>query len=200
MPRVPCKKKTPRTRRGGAPTDSATCWTVGSEKRGADGSMYVVVPHGSSRRWSRTNSTSKTKSMSRTKSKTNTSKTKSRKVPKQHGGDQSTYNYSIEYAPTGRAKCKHSGNYIKEGQLRIGRFGKNTFAGDGAQYNTLGGYYHVTHAWPTFLRSRCSTNVPLKPEDLRGFSKLTASDKTKIRSAIKSFAQKWNEKCLRQKK
>lgn len=51
MPRSPCTKTSPRKRKGGSPTDSATCWTVGSRKKGTDGSVYTVAKIGKSQRW-----------------------------------------------------------------------------------------------------------------------------------------------------
>ena len=51
MPRTTCKKSSPRTRKGGAPTENATCWTVGSTKKGTDGRTYEVIKAGTSRRW-----------------------------------------------------------------------------------------------------------------------------------------------------
>lgn len=53
MPRLPCTKTTPRKRKGGSPTESATCWTIGSTKRGTDGSMYIVSKLDKSQRWVR---------------------------------------------------------------------------------------------------------------------------------------------------
>lgn len=52
MPRTTCTKTSAHKRQGGAPTESATCWTIGSNVKGTDGRTYVVVKSGNSRRWS----------------------------------------------------------------------------------------------------------------------------------------------------
>ena len=48
-----CKgKKIKKTvRKGGAPKESATCYTIGHKKKGTNGKLYKVVKSGKSRRW-----------------------------------------------------------------------------------------------------------------------------------------------------
>ena len=82
-----CSKKR-ASRRGGAPTESATCRTVGARKRGTDGSVYVVVASGKSQRWQKVakDATSQAKprprrSKKRTVSKRRTSKGRRRTSP-----------------------------------------------------------------------------------------------------------------------
>jgi len=79
--------------------------------------------------------------------------------------------------------------------LRITRKGKNIFAGDGANYNTLASHFHAKHAWDVFLRSRCTTKVPLRTRDLHKFDKLKTSDKRAVEGMLKRFIGKWEKKC-----
>ena len=48
-----CKgKKIPtKDRKGGAPRETATCYTIGHRKKGTNGKWFTVIKSGKTRRW-----------------------------------------------------------------------------------------------------------------------------------------------------
>ena len=48
-----CKGKAiiKKNRKGGAPKETATCYTIGHKKKGTNGKWFKVVKFGKSRRW-----------------------------------------------------------------------------------------------------------------------------------------------------
>ena len=81
MPRQPCTKTSPRARKGGAPRESATCWTVGSRKKGTDGRMYEVRKLSKSQRWVPAKGSAKKKARSPAAPAAATQKSAARKSP-----------------------------------------------------------------------------------------------------------------------
>jgi len=96
----------------------------------------------------------------------------------------SSNEYLVEYAKSGRAKCKLSkceegyGSKIEQGSLRIGKCHPSPFF-DGMQTD----WYHPHCLFKTFKNARKNTKIIEEPtQDLKGFDSLKESDKKLIRS------------------
>jgi len=91
--------------------------------------------------------------------------------------------YLVEYAPSARASCVHTGckGKIKNNELRIGRGNTNPHGGDSAMIK----YYHVSCFKQALKRMRESTPKPESTDDLIGFDDLTKKDQTAVAGIFK---------------
>eukprot|EP01090_Pellita_catalonica_P010768 TRINITY_DN22210_c0_g1_i1.p1 TRINITY_DN22210_c0_g1~~TRINITY_DN22210_c0_g1_i1.p1 ORF type:complete len:302 (-),score=86.10 TRINITY_DN22210_c0_g1_i1:11-916(-) len=92
--------------------------------------------------------------------------------------------FVIEYSPSNRAVCRHSGckEKIAKSDVRVGKVVKNHF-GDG---NTAGfQWYHMKCVFAYFVRARASTPVINSADDAKGLSDLKAADQKKFAKLLK---------------
>jgi hypothetical protein len=84
----------------------------------------------------------------------------------------------VEYAKTGRAKCKLAkcsveGKKIGTGDLRVGKMTKNPFDEDG---DLMANWYHPVCIFKSFKRARKSTKIITSSADCEGFETLKEED------------------------
>ena len=107
---------------------------------------------------------------------------------------QGGYTYVTDYAPTSTSTCRESKTKIKKGSLRIGRSSPSPFDAEGG-VSKMTQWFHAEHAFKAFARSRCTSNVPTKPGDVKGYADLKPADKATVRNGLKGFSAERNKKC-----
>lgn len=104
------------------------------------------------------------------------------------------YQYSVSYAPSGRAQCRACGRLIKQDSLRISReSGPVAHFGDAGITN----HFHYKHAFDAMSKGRCTTNVVQSSKNLKGFAGLLPKDKKSIEKEIRKFSVNWRKRCPR---
>lgn len=117
-------------------------------------------------------------------------------LKKEHEGTaRDGYRYSVAHAPSGQAKCRGCGKLIAKGALRIGRTTNNPFDAEGG-HSDMTYWYHAQHAFPAFLRSRCTSVVPLRAADIGGIAALSVADRADVTRMLGAFSKAWSKKCL----
>ena len=116
------------------------------------------------------------------------------------GTERDGYRYSVGYAPTSAALCRCGcKRKIAKGALRVGRSTPSPFDAEGghADFTRFFAFEHAfgATAGSAFMRSRCTSRVPLKPADVAGAAKLEPRDRGRLASAVAAFAAAWRKKC-----
>jgi len=95
--------------------------------------------------------------------------------------------YEIEYAKTGRAKCKDSKckQTIEKDALRIGKIGKNPFSEN--EDDTKTDWFHAECAFNALTRARGNTKKIDSEDDLQNLDSIKDADQAKVRALIKKF-------------
>jgi hypothetical protein len=102
------------------------------------------------------------------------------------------YQYSVSYAPSGRAQCRACGRLIKQDSLRISReSGPVAHFGDAGITN----HFHYKHAFDAMSKGRCTSNVVQSSKNLKGFAGLLPKDKKSIETEVRKFSVKWKKRC-----
>lgn len=107
---------------------------------------------------------------------------------------QGGYTYGVGYAPSGQAKCRGCKAKIAKGTLRVTRCAPSPFDCEGG-FAKIQNHFHPEHAFEAFMRSKCSSHVPLKTGDLEGMAALTPADRKRVSQAVQQFAKAYRAKC-----
>ena len=114
------------------------------------------------------------------------------------GTDRDGYRYSVGYAPTAAALCRCGcKRNIAKGALRVGRSTPSPFDAEGGHAD-LTRYFIFEHAFGpsgAFMRSRCTSRVPLKTADVGGVASIEPRDRQRLSSALSVFSASWKQKC-----
>jgi hypothetical protein len=106
---------------------------------------------------------------------------------------QSGYTISVEYATSGRSKCKLCKNDILYGDLRLVKTGFNPFAPDtGVE---LSQFYHAQHGFEMLKKARCRTKKPKSIEDIKGINSLRVVDRAVVKKMFNDYLSFMNNKC-----
>jgi hypothetical protein len=106
------------------------------------------------------------------------------------------YSYSVGYAPTGTSKCRECKENIPKGALRLSRSAPNPFDAKGGR-TLLTQHFFPRHAFAAFMRSKCTSHVPLKVQDLEGLGSLTPGDKKMVSAELSKFVVAWKKQCAK---
>lgn len=110
------------------------------------------------------------------------------------GTERDGYRYSVGYAPTSAATCRCGcGGKIPKGAVRVGRSTPSPFDAEGGHADFTR-FFLLDHAFDAFLRSRATSRVPTRAQDLAGLAALKPADRTRATAAVAAFARKWEGK------
>ncbi len=111
------------------------------------------------------------------------------------GTPRDGYRYSVGYAPTGRATCRHCKAKIAKGTLHIRRSTPNPFDAEGGYSDYTQSFHAPSCAFEAFARSKCQSKVPTDPAGLSHFDELEPADKKAVRSALEAFSRERRKQC-----
>jgi hypothetical protein len=111
---------------------------------------------------------------------------------KKHANQQSTTEFLVSYAPTGRAKCKKCKQLIKDGSLRVSREIPNDWTGDKGSATS---HYHLAHGMQAIAAVRCTSlptgSLPL----LRKHASLSEKDAQQVDKMFDKAMKAYHKKC-----
>lgn len=109
--------------------------------------------------------------------------------------------FVVDYAKTGRAKCKEKKNCtrkdIAKGELRIGKQSPSFFFGDG---DLMTEWFHPRCLFEAFTRGRKTTRKITDPSDIDGFGALKPEDQRHICELIEEYVPEYPENRTQSKK
>ena len=90
------------------------------------------------------------------------------------------YKFVVEYAKSGKSKCKFCNKKIENGLIRFGR--QATFKG-----KYINQFFHLECAFKSFARARVQSNVVTSTDGIKGLEDLTDVDKVRVVNMINSY-------------